>query len=103
MNPRDKALADLLDELAAYVLPPQADSWDDRRAQDEQRHRAIRVQVLLRSAATTLRDPKARSKYLSPAELFDCTQQQVREYAAEPLPYEPYQPDTADLPEAGTE
>ena len=81
MSPRDKALAELLDELADYVLAPEAVIWNDPRAVDEQRQRAIRVQVLLESTAGTLT--------LSPAELFESTCETLRKYSAQPLRYEP--------------
>jgi len=104
MSPRDKVLAEFLEELADYVLAPQAATWDgERQQQYEQRERVICAQVWLQSAANVLRDPKAVSQYLSPAELHATRLELVRKYAAEPLPYEPYQADAADLPEAGTE
>jgi hypothetical protein len=100
VTPRDKALAEFLEELASYVLAPQASLTGqlgprpaERAERDEQRERAIRAQVWLQSAAQVLRNPKAVSQYLSAAELHTGRLELVRDYAAKPLPYEPYRKD----------
>jgi len=91
MTPRDKALAEFLEELAGYVLAPQGNYADQRAQNDEQRERAIRAQVWLQSAAQVLRDHRKVSKYLSAEELHANRLGLVREHAAKPLPYAPYE------------
>lgn len=95
MSPRDRALAGLLAELGAYVLPPIAayvpgDPDNARRAEDEQRSRAVRAKQVLGWVAEDVCLRPAADQ----AESFARYQRIISSYAAEePLPYVPYEPE----------